>query len=258
MHKMDHITKTTYPSKKDCYWSPITICPWLVLFIINLYMLPASAGQNVTGQIVIDGEIYNGSNSQLAKGSGKVGRESRQAHNFTRIINHSGADVHFNHGQPVSIEVTGDQNLLSHIKTRVHQGVLRISATQSYQTRLPLIVKLSAPELHALELHGAGDTKLVNLKGNVFELNLNGSGDVIAAGQIRRFLARLRGSGDINARNLMTEKTEIQISGSGDANIHARNSLKADIIGSGDILYYGKPASIKKNIIGSGDIESGD
>ncbi len=259
MNKMDSTTETIHQkSKKKCFWSPITICQWLLLFMINAHMLPSLAGQNVTGQIIIDGEIYNGSNSRLLKGSGKAGRENRQAHNFKRVINNSGADVHFNWGQRVSIEVIGDQNLLSLIKTKVHQGVLSISASQSYQTQLPLIVKLSAPDLRAFELNSAGDTKLIGLEGNVFELNLNGSGDVIATGRMHQLLAKLIGSGNIDTKDLLTEKTEIQIFGSGDANIYARNYLKAEIIGSGDILYYGKPATINQNIIGSGDIESGD
>lgn len=231
-------------------------CLWSLTLITYLHIAPAYAGQNATGQIVIDGKIYQGGN--IARGSGKASRESRPVQDFTHIINHSGADIHFNRKQPVSLEITGDQNLLSYIKTSVHRGVLRISTSKSYQTKLPLVVKLSAPELHALESNGAGDTSLANLRGNTLRLNLNGSGDIKATGQIRQLSARLRGSGDIKAKQLNAEYAEINISGSGDADIYARKSLKANIIGSGDILYYGKPAKIKRSIIGSGDIESGD
>jgi hypothetical protein len=34
--------------------------------------------------------------------------------------------------------------------------------------------------------------------------------------------------------------------------------LKAYLIGSGDIIYYGHPAHIEKRIIGSGDLQPGD
>ena len=45
------------------------------------------------------------------------------------------------------------------------------------------------------------------------------------------------------------------VQGSGDITVQPVESLDADIAGSGDIIYRGKPAKVNKNVAGSGDIK---
>jgi len=245
-------------NKKNTFWQMRMTGLWILLLASGICLNAASAGQAVTGKIVIDGVIYGDSNFAVIKGSGKPGYERRETRDFHSIRNNGGIDVHFKRKKHTSLEVFGDHNLISLIKTEVSNGVLIISLSQSYQTHLPLIVKLTAPSLKLFEMNGAGDTRLINLDENLFQLDLNGSGDIFLEGKVRQLLARLNGSSDINAKDLISDRAEIQILGSGDVDIHVQKYLKADIIGSGDIHYYGNPIKIEKSILGSGNVDPGD
>ena len=86
------------------------------------------------------------------------------------------------------------------------------------------------------------------------KMNISGSGDITANGDVQTLKAKINGSGDILATKLKSKSATIEINGSGDAIIWADNSIIAKINGSGDIKYYGNPTNVESNINGSGDI----
>ena len=87
---------------------------------------------------------------------------------------------------------------------------------------------------------------------------MHGSGDVKVNGQVNQASIIINGASDVKAANLKSQIGEVKVIGSGDVEIFATQQLKVEITGSGDVTYYGKPSSIDKRIIGSGDIEAGD
>lgn len=218
----------------------------------------AMAGQSVTGKIIIDGVIYGEGSSEMIKGSGVLRREQRRVDDFQGVKIKGGVDVYFKRADDISVELSGDDNLLQLIRTDVGNGVLTISSTKSYQTKLPLTVNLTGPQLSSLEMHGAGDITLTGLNEKALSLDLNGSGDVKAEGSAKQLTVLLNGSSNVDAKRLNSDDTEIKILGSGDIVVNAKQSLDVTIIGSGDVTYFGNPGKIDKKIIGSGDVEAGD
>ncbi|MGR9044740.1 MAG: head GIN domain-containing protein [Gammaproteobacteria bacterium] len=217
-----------------------------------------SAGQAVTGKIVIDGVIYGEGSPQYSKGSGDFGRESRQVEAFRSVKVLGGVDIHYRRNTAQRVEISGDRNLLPLIKTQVSQGVLTIGSEKSYQTQLPLTVELNGPVLTGLAMRGAGDIVLNDLNEESLRLELSGSGDVKADGRVKHLSVSLTGSSDVDAKNVDSEQADVKLTGSGDLAVTVRDSLRVQILGSGDVTYYGNPRTIDKRIIGSGDIQSGD
>lgn len=219
---------------------------------------PVFAGQAFTGKIVINGQVYGEDDTNVIKGNGIKGSDKRDVDTFNSIKVQGGIDVNYRHAPHVQLEIIGDQNLLPIIKTRVSNGVLIIDSDQSYQTKLPLIVELTAPNLNAVNLAGAGNINLQGLNEKSLQLTLGGSGNVIAEGNVNVFSVRISGSGNVNAKNLESEQADLNITGSGDINLTVKDSLKASIIGSGDINYFGHPRKVEPHILGSGGVEAGD
>ncbi|MGD7034986.1 head GIN domain-containing protein [Methylotuvimicrobium buryatense] len=232
----------------------------LSLSLSVLLPLPsdAIAGQATTGKIIIDGVVYDGSDARIEQGSGVLGKERRDVGPFRAIHVAAGIDINYRNGPAQSIEIIGDRNLIPIIETSVSGGLLTIAGRKSYQQHLPLTVEITSPRLDTLALHGAGDIRLTALRQESLALTLNGSGNVIADGQIDRFSVTVNGAGDIDAQKLFSQQADIKLSGSGNITVTAQETLKAYLIGSGDITYYGRPALIEKRIIGSGDLQPGD
>ncbi len=104
-----------------------------------------------------------------------------------------------------------------------------------------------------LKLTGSGDITL-EVKTVVLQADLAGSGDIKLSGNTQKFTASIVGSGDLNAPQLLADEVKITVSGSGDATVNAIKVLDANVAGSGDIRYIGKPESRNVNIAGSGSI----
>jgi uncharacterized protein YabE (DUF348 family) len=242
---------------EDGLFNPIkTLAACLLATLAGVY--PAFAGQAFTGKIVIDGQAYGENNANILKGNGVMGRDKRAVDDFHSIKVLGSVNVNYRRAKDVQVAVTGDQNLLPIITTKVSNGILTIDSTKNYQTQLPLTVELSSPKLSDVSLDGSGDMSLQGLNDKALNLNISGSSNVTADGTVERLVIRIGGSGDVNAKSLESEQADVSITGSGDISVTAKDSLKASIVGSGDITYFGHPKKVDPSVLGSGDIEAGD
>lgn len=106
-----------------------------------------------------------------------------------------------------------------------------------------------------LNIAGSGDIKLSNLNCESIKANITGSGDMILAGSevVNSLDINIAGSGDVMAQQLKAKAGYIRIAGSGDCDLSVSDFLDAKVVGSGDIIYTGKPM-IRSSITGSGKI----
>lgn len=226
-----------------------------------VFICPVATGQSVTGKIIIDGVVYGEDgegSSRVVRGSGVLGHEDRDIGDFHEIVIDGGVDVKFTRDDDVSFSLSGDDNLLELITSDVKRGVLHIGSKKSYQSKLPVVATLTAPSLSAVEMNGSGDLDLNDLNESSLDLDLNGSGGVVANGDTDEFRIRVSGSGSMDAKRLRSKEASVQITGSGDIEVNATDSLDVSIIGSGNVVYYGNPKKVEPNIIGSGNVGAGD
>jgi hypothetical protein len=137
----------------------------------------------------------------------------------------------------------------------VKNDTLFVEITESISTRTPLQLHLNAEEVSSLRLGGTGDTLLENVSTDRLELEINGSGTIIARGKVRELEVILSGSGDVEADELVTEQCVAKLEGAGDITVHTTGVLTAEINGAGDIVYSGNPLKTIKNINGAGRIK---
>ncbi|MBK9626020.1 MAG: DUF2807 domain-containing protein [Rhodocyclaceae bacterium] len=104
-----------------------------------------------------------------------------------------------------------------------------------------------------IEVTGSGDVKLSSLKAKSLSVNIRGSGDVAASGQVGAQNIAIAGSGDYAGNDLQSQTSAISIKGSGDAAVWATETLAVSIAGSGDVSYRGQP-KLSQSIAGSGEV----
>lgn len=91
------------------------------------------------------------------------------------------------------------------------------------------------------ELQGSGDITIKNINSQLVSASLEGSGDIELGGDTQSAKYDAIGSGDIDAGKLRSQNVNASLTGSGDITCYAVKTLKARVVGSGDINYKGSP-----------------
>lgn len=210
------------------------------------------------------------------KGSGNKSTQSIDIGRFENLRLNSSADVSISLGKSQQINLTTDDNLLSNVSFTIKGDTLVISNDKSYRTRLGTKIDIEVPALDGVKVYGSGDidvegaermedfTARVYGSGDIsldeinvshLDLEVNGSGDIVAEGSTKELRIKVNGSGDVDARAMESKNAQARVNGSGDIVLHVTEELNAAVSGSGDIRYKGSPkVSVKDN--GSGDVRS--
>ena len=191
------------------------------------------------------------------RGNGTIKTEQRPVGPFTRIEAGGFYDIQWQPGSP-SFSLTTDENLLSHIETRMNGSVLKIETHGQIAPTHGVTVVITSPSLTGAELSGALKLKATQLSGDRFALDTSGATRVALAGRANRLIASLTGASKLNAETLQTQDVEISVTGAGKADVNATNSLRAAITGAGRVSYGGNPKSVEKKITGAGKISPRD
>ncbi|MCB2207882.1 MAG: DUF2807 domain-containing protein [Bacteroidetes bacterium] len=206
-------------------------------------------------------------------GEGPHVKEDRELDEFTELEINLDADVVIQIGDQASVSVSAQENLHKVIHTNVQGNKLTIGSRPCFNTNDRVQIEVTATALSEIKLNGSADvTAMDELHSDVFELKINGSGNIMAdifanqldvkingsgnviiAGSAKEADVVVNGSGDVRAESLQAYKADIRINGSGDVGINALNDLKVTVKGSGDVTYSGDPA-VKTSISGSGSI----
>jgi Putative auto-transporter adhesin, head GIN domain len=186
--------------------------------------------------------------------------------------------VNVQEGAPPGIELSGYENLLKHITTKVEANTLTISDDLDETWRIEckdVVAKITVPSIAALTMRGATEGEIHgNMTGPGFNLSISGLGDVnidnamvdyltvkisgagnvrVKAGAVKTAEYRISGAGDIDAKGVQANEVKGVISGSGNIGVWAVQKLDAKVSGAGDITYKGSPV-VTKSVSGSGSV----
>lgn len=212
-------------------------------------------------------------------GSGKQRTETRAVSGFQAIDSRAGIDLVLRQGTREGIELSGEDNILPLIETKVvdDRGVPTLvigpKRGTSFTTHLPLAATVDLITLKALALSGGGKVSSDALKTMVLKLSISGSatvklrqlsadevsadvsgsGDLEFSGRSTKLGVSVSGRCDVDTRGLEADDVRIDIAGSGDAAVTARKTLSVSIAGSGSVVYAGDPV-VKSSIAGSGSV----
>jgi hypothetical protein len=230
-------------------------------------------------------------------GNGKVETERRTVPAFSSVSVGGTGNVRIHRG-PTKVEVTADSNLLSLLETEVVGSELRIGFKPGTMvTRITkLEIDVTTPDLSALDLSGSASTTVdafdgrtikcslsgsgalkadlsydsarfnasgsgaTDLRGRFgrLELGISGSGATRLEGQAEELRLGISGSGRVLAKDLSVGKVRLDASGSADIELRAKDSLEAQLSGSGRLRYWGNP-DLDTHTSGSGRvIKAGD
>lgn len=192
-------------------------------------------------------------------GSGVEASETLEFGSFSVISLSGEANVVVTIGDPQSVIVRADDNLLADVVTEVVDDTLEISEPSlvDLEPRAGMTVEITVPQLQEVEVSGSGDLSVASLQGKLFRVEVSGAGTVEASGEVERVEAEVSGAGDVQLAELVAREASAEVSGAGDIHVHATESLSAEVSGAGDIVYSGDPADVETDVSGAGDIQPG-
>jgi hypothetical protein len=211
-------------------------------------------------------------------GSGSIGTAVRQVPTFSALDISIGANavVSIQPG-PVTVQISGYQNLLSYVQTKVEGNTLHITSQEGWNlnTDKQFKVQITVPSLNGIEVSGASQLAVHgNITGRELRMDISGAGEVsldncsvtklssgisgsgtvtIHSGAVQHAEYDISGSGDIQAFQMQTQETVASLSGSGTTEVSVQQKLAAHISGAGNVSYKGHPA-ISQDISGVGTV----
>jgi hypothetical protein len=186
-------------------------------------------------------------------GSGKKASETRAVGNFTQLELLGVGRVEVTMGNLRPLELSGDDNILPLIETKVTNGKLVIRTMRSIRPVQSLIIKATVSDLTAIMLGGAGELAITGIANDNLRAILTGAGTVTLSGQTSNLLLTLSGVGSADARELVAKVATIDMSGAGRTDVSPVVSLHVTITGAGTVTYSGEP-TITQKITGVGKL----
>ena len=211
--------------------------------------------------------------------------EKRELGEFNRINMRGIGKMAITQGKEQSVVIEGDQVAVSRISTNVSDGKLiidigrdwveKISAGIGFFSTNDIRILITVKELTELEVAGAADievqdiktkdmilklvgasnVKVTDLKANTLKTEIPGAGKVMVTGKVKDQSVTLAGAGNFSGHKLESDTAKVVLSGVGSTQLWVNKELDVTIAGVGSVEYYGSPA-IKQSVTMMGKIAS--
>ena len=138
----------------------------------------------------MSGSFFNFSFHSGIKGSGHAATDTRDASDFKQIEVGGVFQVEITAQKDFSVQVDADDNLLQFIKTEVDGDVLKIECEKDINSKTPIRVRISAPDIERIESSGASKITVADLKNSSLDLDSSGASKIAVAGETRTSTSR--------------------------------------------------------------------
>lgn len=88
-------------------------------------------------------------------------------------------------------------------------------------------------------------------------LDISGASDVDLSGLVTDLVVDMSGASKLDSKSLVSQDVEVEISGASDAKITFVSSLKGEISGASDLIYYGDSSKVDVKTSGASDVDKG-
>lgn len=189
------------------------------------------------------------------QGSGTTKSEKREISGFKEVDASGAITLEIVAQKGFSVEVEADDNLLQYIKTEVSGDILKVFTKDRISPKTKLLVKISMPEITALDISGASGATVSNVKTNTLKLEASGASKIKIDGEATRLESDASGASGIDAEGLKVENADVEASGASNTTVSAINELKADASGASTIYYTGEPKSVSPKTSGASSVK---
>ena len=184
-------------------------------------------------------------------GSGNRKTEKRSLGSFSSISTEGAFDIKVVCQKSQDVEIEGDDNILPLVTTEVSNNELRIKSLRHYSVSKPITLRISLPDVEAIDASGAGTIEISGLKNEKFAINANGAPTIRASGETRTLKIDANGAGSVDTHKLRAANVEVEAKGVAGIEVYAREHLDVIVSGPAHVIYQGD-AVVNKTVNGPG------
>ncbi len=188
------------------------------------------------------------------KGSGKRAVVKREITPFTGIVTEGAFAIEVTCQKDLSLEIEGDENILSLVKTEVGNNVLRLTNSGNYSVSEPVRIRITVPNLESLSVSGAGDIDIKGMNNEKFEIDADGAPKIHVAGNTKVVDIKSNGAGQIDTHSLRALRGLVESNGVSKIQVDVADQLDVTVSGPSSVTYQGDP-KVNKTINGPGSVE---
>jgi len=193
----------------------------------------------------------------VLEGSGTPASEVREVPAFSgvQIRDALVSTVTVRPGEEARVVLSGDDNLLPYVSTRVVEGVLVVEMTEPYFQREPLRADITVPALGQLAASGTATVTADGVSADLLRVSTTGSAVVQARGTAARLEVSASGDSTIEAHELSAEDVDVAGSEAAGVAVCARARLALRLSGSSRTEYWCAPGTVTRALSGSARAE---
>jgi hypothetical protein len=214
--------------------------------------LPAASLVLLSALVACKSTVTVGSGPAV-EGNGVARTETRTVPGFDALEVDAPMNVEVSPG-PVSVTLTGDENLLPLVTTTVTGGKLVVRATKALTVHQPLALTVHVPSLARLESESLGKLHVTGIDVPRFVLAANGAAEVTLEGKADGLEVDANGVASVHASSLAAKDAKVSVTGTGSVEVAASGKLDATVTGMGGVFYRGTPA-VAKTVTGLGFVK---
>ena len=203
---------------------------------------------------VLAAGCHHGMRSEI-RGNGKRELQKREVAPFTSISTNGAFTIEVTCQKNLSLEVEGDENMLSFVTTEVGNNILRLENSKNYSSSEPVKVRISVPNLEGLSVNGAGHIEIKGMNNDKFEIDSNGAPTINVAGTTKVIDIGANGAGKIDTQNLHATRAVVDSQGCRESRSRCLRPTRREISGPSSVTYKGDPV-VNKTIHGPGKVNA--
>ncbi|MGA9520504.1 MAG: head GIN domain-containing protein [Myxococcaceae bacterium] len=188
-------------------------------------------------------------------GSGKYAENLRETPEFKAITISEGLEAEVVVGGAKEVLVTGDDNLLSKVRTEVRNDILFIDIDEtSWSVSGSLVVKITVPELESVDASGGVRMEVVGIASESFACTASGGSDITLSGQTTQLTLDTSGGSQVRAPDLAASKADVTLSGAGTARVRVADELGLTLSGASTLTVIGQPTTVRMDVSGASQL----
>jgi len=187
-------------------------------------------------------------------GSGTPRTEERAIGAVTEIRATASVVAHVTIGEPASLRVTADDNLLDNVTTRVTGGRLELGIQGSITSHSPITVTIVVPAIEAASATASARVELTNVHGDAVRLHADSSGSIKVAGEVADLDAVGSSAGRLELGDLSSTRASVRLDSAAQAWIRAAERISGDVSSAAVLTVLGDPGSVDVTTSSAGEI----
>ena len=185
----------------------------------------------------------------VVQGNGVAAQETRTVRSFEGAVANDGVALTLDaaNGEPGTLVVSADENLLGLVVTQVQSGWLTVRTTKPVSSPIGITVKGPAPGLLKVGANTGGMATATGVDvAGTFEVAVAGGGTVTVTGETDRLDVLASGGSVLHARDLTAREVRVlTASGGSRVEVCATSALHAAASGGSMVTYACEPSVVE-------------